>query len=299
MFKFAVRKTEEICAPHARAQRHLQPGDLDLFVSHQANRRIIQSAAEKLGIAADEGRHQHRAVRQHHRRAPSRSRLNDASSDGRLKKGDLVLLPRSAPASRSARCCCAGGSDDGSTALEPAMQPSSALRSAAAPAHVPSSRWITRTDRRRCAAGSVCSTAAFRVPGTTYPVRAGIRSSASFPGLGDVITALFAMRARLAGAPTCACRGSCSSGCSSTSPSMSSSASSRSSATSSDFFWKANARNMALLEAHAARPHAGARGRLAVRGRGHRCCCWRRCAGSARRAVLAVLHVVPPATAAS
>ena len=67
VFKFAVRKTEEICAPHPGAQRP-DAGRLDLFVSHQANRRIIQSATEKLGLDPRQGHHQHRAVRQHDRR---------------------------------------------------------------------------------------------------------------------------------------------------------------------------------------------------------------------------------------
>ncbi len=64
VFKFAVRKTEEI-ARRVLERNGLTPGDLDLFVSHQANRRIIQSATEKLGVDPDEGHHQHRAVRQH------------------------------------------------------------------------------------------------------------------------------------------------------------------------------------------------------------------------------------------
>ena len=70
MFKFAVRKTEEI-ARRMLERNGLTPDDLDLFVSHQANRRIIQSATEKLGLAAGQGDHQHRAVRQHHRRDDS------------------------------------------------------------------------------------------------------------------------------------------------------------------------------------------------------------------------------------
>ena len=49
MFKFAVRKTEEI-ARRILDRNGLTAGDLDLFVSHQANRRIIQSATEKLGV---------------------------------------------------------------------------------------------------------------------------------------------------------------------------------------------------------------------------------------------------------
>src|SRR5216117_2203724 len=44
VFKFAVRKTEEI-ARRILARNNLQPSDLSLFVSHQANRRIILAAA--------------------------------------------------------------------------------------------------------------------------------------------------------------------------------------------------------------------------------------------------------------
>src|SRR5204862_5036507 len=43
VFKFAVRKTEEI-ARRILARNGLKASELDLFVSHQANRRIIQSA---------------------------------------------------------------------------------------------------------------------------------------------------------------------------------------------------------------------------------------------------------------
>ena len=40
------------CAPPAHPQR-LRPADLDLFVSHQANRRIIEAAARTLGSDPD------------------------------------------------------------------------------------------------------------------------------------------------------------------------------------------------------------------------------------------------------
>ena len=50
MFKFAVRKTEEIARRRSRSKRPRRADDIDLFVSHQANRRIIQSASEKLGV---------------------------------------------------------------------------------------------------------------------------------------------------------------------------------------------------------------------------------------------------------
>src|SRR5206468_6541782 len=40
VFKFAVRKTEEICG-RIMARNKITAKDIDLFVSHQANRRII------------------------------------------------------------------------------------------------------------------------------------------------------------------------------------------------------------------------------------------------------------------
>ena len=49
VFKFAVRKTEEI-ARRLLERNGLTADDIDLFVSHQANRRIIQAATEKLGV---------------------------------------------------------------------------------------------------------------------------------------------------------------------------------------------------------------------------------------------------------
>ena len=52
VFKFAVRNTEEACA-RLLARHDLNAGCIDLMVSHQANRRIILSAAEKLGLPED------------------------------------------------------------------------------------------------------------------------------------------------------------------------------------------------------------------------------------------------------
>ena len=48
VFKFAVRKTSEI-SRRILERNQLQPTDVDLFVSHQANRRIIKGAADQLG----------------------------------------------------------------------------------------------------------------------------------------------------------------------------------------------------------------------------------------------------------
>jgi len=49
VFKFAVRKTEEISLRVLERTGHT-PEELALFVSHQANRRIIMSAADRLGL---------------------------------------------------------------------------------------------------------------------------------------------------------------------------------------------------------------------------------------------------------
>ena len=90
VFKFAVRKTEEI-ARRVLDRNNLGPGDLDLFVSHQANRRIILSATERLGI--DPGKVIINIERFGNTTAATIPlALKDAVSAGRLKKGDLVLL---------------------------------------------------------------------------------------------------------------------------------------------------------------------------------------------------------------
>jgi 3-oxoacyl-[acyl-carrier-protein] synthase-3 len=90
VFKFAVRKTEEI-SRRVLARNGLTPNDLDLFVSHQANRRIIQSATEKLGVPPS------KVIINIERFGNTTAAtiplaLNDAIDSGRLKKGDLVLL---------------------------------------------------------------------------------------------------------------------------------------------------------------------------------------------------------------
>jgi 3-oxoacyl-[acyl-carrier-protein] synthase III len=90
VFKFAVRKTEEI-ARRVLDRNGLTPADIDLFVSHQANRRIIQSATEKLGI--DPGKVIINIEKFGNTTAATIPlALNDAVCSGRLKKGDLVLL---------------------------------------------------------------------------------------------------------------------------------------------------------------------------------------------------------------
>jgi 3-oxoacyl-[acyl-carrier-protein] synthase-3 len=65
--------------------------DLDWFVPHQANRRIIDASAKKLGIAEEKvvvtvDRHGNTSA------ASVPLALTAAVADGRIKKGDLVLL---------------------------------------------------------------------------------------------------------------------------------------------------------------------------------------------------------------
>ena len=90
VFKFAVRKSGEIC--RRVLDRHgVDPSQLDLFVSHQANRRIIQAAAERLGLP------ENKVVINLEKYGNTTAgtiplALADAVRDGRLKKGDLLLL---------------------------------------------------------------------------------------------------------------------------------------------------------------------------------------------------------------
>ena len=90
VFKFAVRKTEEI-SRRIMERNGITANDLSLFVSHQANRRIIMSATEKLGIDPS------KVIINIERFGNTTAAtiplaLNDARNEGRLKKGDLVLL---------------------------------------------------------------------------------------------------------------------------------------------------------------------------------------------------------------
>jgi 3-oxoacyl-[acyl-carrier-protein] synthase-3 len=90
VFKFAVRKTEEM-ARRLLDRNGLSSGDIDLFVSHQANRRIIQSAADKLGL--DPAKVVINIERYGNTTAATIPlALNDAQCTGRLHDGDLVLL---------------------------------------------------------------------------------------------------------------------------------------------------------------------------------------------------------------
>ncbi len=69
----------------------LTPADIDWFVPHQANRRILEGTAKKLGIPEDKivitlDRHGNTSA------ASIPLALDAAVKDGRIKRGDLVLM---------------------------------------------------------------------------------------------------------------------------------------------------------------------------------------------------------------
>jgi 3-oxoacyl-[acyl-carrier-protein] synthase-3 len=85
-----VRNTGEICE-RLLDRNNVTAADLDLFVSHQANRRIIMSAAERIGMPEE------KVIINIDRFGNTTAgtiplALNDAVNDGKLKKGDLILL---------------------------------------------------------------------------------------------------------------------------------------------------------------------------------------------------------------
>ena len=90
VFKFAVRNTGEICERLLK-RNNLTGDDLDLFVSHQANKRIIMSAAERIGMPAE------KVIINIDRYGNTTAgtiplALHTAVEEGKLKKGNLILL---------------------------------------------------------------------------------------------------------------------------------------------------------------------------------------------------------------
>ena len=90
VFKYAVRKMGEI-SRGVLQKNGFEKGDLDLFIAHQANLRIINAAAEKLGL--DESK----VVKNIHKYGNTTAAtiplaIGDAIDDGRLTKGKLVVL---------------------------------------------------------------------------------------------------------------------------------------------------------------------------------------------------------------
>jgi 3-oxoacyl-[acyl-carrier-protein] synthase-3 len=90
VFKFAVKKNEEI-ALRLLERNGLTGADLDLYCSHQANRRIIEATAHRLGLGPD------KVIINLERYGNTTGAtiplaLADARREGHLKKNNLVLL---------------------------------------------------------------------------------------------------------------------------------------------------------------------------------------------------------------
>jgi len=90
VFKHAVVNIASVME-ETIAQAGLVPGDIDWFVPHQANRRILEGTARKLGISEDRivmtlDRHGNTSA------ASIPLALDAAVQDGRVKRGDLVLM---------------------------------------------------------------------------------------------------------------------------------------------------------------------------------------------------------------
>jgi 3-oxoacyl-[acyl-carrier-protein] synthase-3 len=90
VFRHAVTKIAEVI-DSTLTEAGYTPADIDWFVPHQANKRILDGAARKLGL--DPGKvvitvdmHANTSA------ASIPLALNTACEDGRIKQGDLVLL---------------------------------------------------------------------------------------------------------------------------------------------------------------------------------------------------------------
>ena len=90
VFKFAVKALGEV-AEEALAANNLQKSDIDWLIPHQANIRIIQATAKKLGLSME------RVVTtvEHHANTSAASvplALDEAVCDGRIRSGQHLLL---------------------------------------------------------------------------------------------------------------------------------------------------------------------------------------------------------------
>jgi len=90
VFKFAVRKQTELCE-RLLERNGLKGGDIDAFIPHQANRRIIMASAERLGLKPEN------VVINIDRFGNTTAgtiplAMDTARQEGKLKKGSLVML---------------------------------------------------------------------------------------------------------------------------------------------------------------------------------------------------------------
>jgi len=92
VFKHAVRAMEE-AACTALAFNGMTPEDVSLLIPHQANRRIIDATAKRLGIAADDDRLFVNLQKYGNTSSASIPiSLDEANRSGRMKPGDIILL---------------------------------------------------------------------------------------------------------------------------------------------------------------------------------------------------------------
>ena len=90
VFRHAVAKISEVIGDTLKQSGH-QAADINWFVPHQANKRILNGAARKLGLDPERivvtvDKHANTSA------ASIPLALNTACTDGRIKQGDLVLL---------------------------------------------------------------------------------------------------------------------------------------------------------------------------------------------------------------
>ncbi len=90
VFKYAVRKMQEVCETLLK-RNGFSGKDVSLLVPHQANRRIIEATAEKLGLSSEQVLIN---VDRYGNTTGGTIGLatKEACDTGRLKKGDLVLF---------------------------------------------------------------------------------------------------------------------------------------------------------------------------------------------------------------
>jgi 3-oxoacyl-[acyl-carrier-protein] synthase III len=90
VFKFAVRKMEELSRSMLE-RNNLTGADIGAFIAHQANLRIIDATANKIGLD------QNKVIKNIHKYGNTTAAtiplaIGDAIDSGKLKKGDLVLF---------------------------------------------------------------------------------------------------------------------------------------------------------------------------------------------------------------
>ena len=90
VFKVAVRTLERM-VDRVLADNGLEQGEIDWFVPHQANLRIIQATARRLGLPMERVV---LTVKEHGNTSAASipMALDTAVRDGRIKQGDLVLM---------------------------------------------------------------------------------------------------------------------------------------------------------------------------------------------------------------